>query len=64
LTLAREGDHRGGAAWIGVDVSANGLVFLEMVDQVNARWGRGHAQEHRLPAYAIQWEDLPVAQVG
>lgn len=64
MPLAREGDPHGGTAWVGVDVSANDPVFLETVDQISAGWGRGHAQEHCLPAYATRWEDLPVAWLG
>jgi len=57
---------------------ARAAARLAVLDQVDARWGRGTLrlaregfqhpwamrQDHRSPAYTTRWEDLPVARAG
>lgn len=64
--------------WLAPDAAARAAARLAVLDQVNARWGRGTLrlaregfvqpwamrQDHRSPAYTTRWAELPVARAG
>ncbi|MFO7642173.1 MAG: DUF4113 domain-containing protein, partial [Candidatus Competibacteraceae bacterium] len=64
--------------WLAPDAADRAAARLAVLDQVNARWGRGTLrlaregfqqpwamrQDHRSPAYTTRWAELPVARAG